>query len=267
MDAQELLDAIAGKPVSNPEQQQSTDKELSSVKGQPQTALTNAHESKASDAIYLGEYNAVSVQIICIGTTPVGTITVQGAPSEGGNWNTLPDPQALQSGLSTGKIFDVLCGQAYLRISLSAVTGTYGAGQGWTVKVTPYMAPGQAIVTATANQGAAGAAAWPVAVSAVTAAKLTKGGTPAEEVTCTLASTDYPAAAAMPAGTKYVVVCAVAAFIVAMGEETSATIGVFVGPNSPTMFPVTVTGTAADDTPHCQSATAGAVVRFTYMKD
>lgn len=263
VDVQELLDAIEGKPLPDSERQRSDDKELTRVKGQPQKVLSNVTAATLSSAVYLGEYNAASVQVLCSGTTPVGTITVQGAAGEGGNWDTLPDPQTVQAALTAGKIFDVLCGQAYLRINLSAVTGTYGTGQGWTVIVTPYMASGQATIA----QGAAGVTAWPVTINAVTAAKLTKLGTPAEQVTCTLASTDYAAVGAMPAGTKYVVVCSAATFIVAMGEATSATVGVFVGPNSPTMFPVTVTGVAADDTPHCQSATAGAVVRFTYMKD
>jgi hypothetical protein len=105
------------------------------------------------------------------------------------------------------------------------------------------------------------------AVQAVSACALTKGGTPAEQVTCTNASTDYAASAAMPAGTKYVIVYCASACIVAMGEATAANKGVYVGAGMPTAFPVTVTGTADDDKPHVQSATAGAVVRLTYMRD
>jgi hypothetical protein len=101
----------------------------------------------------------------------------------------------------------------------------------------------------------------------VGACKLVKSGTVAEEVTCTAASTDYPMASAMVAGTKYLVVYCASACIVAMGAATSATVGVYVGAGQPTVFPVTVTGTAADDKAHVQSATAGAVVRFTRMAD
>ena len=71
----------------------------------------------------------------------------------------------------------------------------------------------------------------------------------------------------MPAGAKYVMVYCQSACIVAMGEATSATVGVYVGACIPTAFPVTVTGTTANDKPHVQSPTAGAVVRFTYMRD
>lgn len=101
----------------------------------------------------------------------------------------------------------------------------------------------------------------------VTATKLTKLGTVSEQVTCTSANTDYPMVNAMVAGTKYLVVHCASACIVSMGEATSATVGVGVGAGIPTTFPVTVTGTAADDKAHVQSATAGAVVRFTSMAD
>ena len=106
-----------------------------------------------------------------------------------------------------------------------------------------------------------------VQINAISACKLTKGGLPGENVTCTGANTDYPAAAAMPAATKYVTIYSVNACLVSMGEATSSTVGVYVGAGVPVTFPVTVTGTEADDKPHAQSATAGAVVRFTYMKD
>jgi methyl coenzyme M reductase subunit C len=104
-------------------------------------------------------------------------------------------------------------------------------------------------------------------LDAVTDCKLTKGGTVAEDVTCTVAGTDYPMAAAMAAGTKYLVVYCAAACKVSMGAATSATNGVYVGAGLPTVFPVAVTGTAADDKAHVQSATAGAVVTFTSMAD
>lgn len=171
MDIQELLDAIEGKPPSDTEQQKSTDKELSRVKGQPRTVLSGVQAASIGDVIYMGEHNAASVQVICNGAAPVGTITVQGAGAEGGNWDTLPDPQAVQTALTAGKIFDVLCGQAYLRINLSAVTGTYGTGQGFTVIVTPYMAPGQAnpaLATSSNTIGNVGAAATSVSPAAYT---------------------------------------------------------------------------------------------------
>jgi hypothetical protein len=137
MDTQELLDAIAGKPLNPAEQQAAEDKKISSVKGQPQKVLTDAQSDRASGVVYMGDAVVASIQILCSGSTPVGTFIVQGAPSEGGNWDTLPESAATQTNLNAGKIFDVTCRQVYLRVALSSVTGTYAAGQGWTVIVTP----------------------------------------------------------------------------------------------------------------------------------
>ena len=118
--------------------------------------------------------------------------------------------------------------------------------------------------TVTANQGGA---PWSQTISGVTAAKLQKSKQPRTTITCAVASTDYAAAAAMPAGTKYLWTYCASEAIIAMGEATSATVGAVIPPSSPVLFPVTVTGTAADDTPHAQSATAGAVVHLCYLQD
>lgn len=106
-----------------------------------------------------------------------------------------------------------------------------------------------------------------VPIAGVTACKLTKGGTVAEEVTCALAGDDYPMANAMAAGTKYLEVYCASACIVAMGAATSATNGVVLPAGATMRYAVTVTGTAADDKAHVQSATAGAIVRFTSLAD
>ena len=86
-------------------------------------------------------------------------------------------------------------------------------------------------------------------------------------MTLTLAATDYAVTAQMPDGTKYIVAFCTAACIVAMGEATDETHGVYIGAGMPTVLPVLVTGVAADDKIHAQSATAAAVIRFTYMQD
>jgi hypothetical protein len=96
---------------------------------------------------------------------------------------------------------------------------------------------------------------------------LRKGHTVAEDVTCTAANTDYAMANALAVGTRYLVVYCASACKVAMGAATSATNGVYVGAGIPTVFPVYVTGVAADDKAHVQSAAAGAVVTFTSMAD
>ena len=103
-------------------------------------------------------------------------------------------------------------------------------------------------------------------IAGVSACALKKTKTVAELVTCTNANTDYQMASAMAAGTKYIVIYCSAACVVAMGAATSATNGV--GLDAGTWsWPVTVTGVAADDKVHVQSAIAGTVVRFTSMAD
>ena len=125
------------------------------------------------------------------------------------------------------------------------------------------LAPGDAAVAlALDSQGRARTVLESIAV-----ARLTKGGTVAESVTLTLANTDYGATTAMVVGTKYLTVYCPSACIVAMGAATSSTNGVYVGAGMPTTFPVTVTGTPADDKPHAQSATAGAIITYTWMAD
>ncbi len=70
----------------------------------------------------------------------------------------------------------------------------------------------------------------------------------------------------MPAGTRYVVVQCASACVVAMGEATSATVGVGVSAGVfAERFPVLPTGVTADDKVHVQSPTGGAVVRLAYM--
>lgn len=106
-----------------------------------------------------------------------------------------------------------------------------------------------------------------LSMGGVSACKLTKGGTVAEKVTCTVAGTDYPAATAMPAGTKYVIVSCDVACEVAMGAAVTDTNCLPIPPSSSLPWPVTVTGTTADDKPHVRCATAGKIVTFTYMAD
>jgi hypothetical protein len=123
------------------------------------------------------------------------------------------------------------------------------------------------------NVGGATESLWNGGITNVSACKLTRLGTPSEEVTCTAATTDYPATVAMPASTQYVVVYCDSECLVSMGEATSTgqsgqgNVGAKVGAGQATTFAVTVSGTTAHDKPHCQSPTAGAVVRFTYMSD
>ena len=108
----------------------------------------------------------------------------------------------------------------------------------------------------------------PTALNSVTACKLQKSGTPAEIITCAAADTDYAATADIPTGMTYLTVsCPTANVLVAMGEATSATVGIPVPAGLPTTFAVAASGTEADDTPHVQADVAGAEVRLAYSKD
>ncbi len=104
-----------------------------------------------------------------------------------------------------------------------------------------------------------------VTVSAVTAAKLQKDAQTRTSITCTNADTDYGAAAVVPAGTKYIEVWASAAFIVAVDEATSATVGIKVPANTVRTIPITFG--AGDSKVHAQSSSAGTAVDIAYLKD
>lgn len=104
-------------------------------------------------------------------------------------------------------------------------------------------------------------------VKNISACVLRKGTTVAQDVTCTSANTDYAADGPLSVGTRYVVIYCPSVCKVAMGAATSSTNGVYVGAGMPTIFPVYVTGVAADDTVHVQSQVAGAVVTITQMAD
>jgi hypothetical protein len=104
-------------------------------------------------------------------------------------------------------------------------------------------------------------------IAGIYACALKRTRTVSQNITCTLASTDYTIPNALASTTKYVTVYCAYPFMIAMGEATSVTVGVYVGPGMPTSFPVTYTGVAADDRVHVQCATAGAVVRITEMAD
>jgi hypothetical protein len=98
----------------------------------------------------------------------------------------------------------------------------------------------------------------------VSACRLVKGSSVGEQITCTLANTDYAAGGAMPAGTAYISVYAANDVLVAVGAVTSTTNGFRQGAGQQVVYSTYVTGTTADDTVHVQSATAGAVVTVTY---
>lgn len=214
------------------------------LKGEPVRLFVNQASTATSDqSVDCRGFNALHVEVFAFGT-PSATLVVQGRGESGALAIALPSPNATQT-ITGSTSFEVTVGSAWASMELTITSGSF------TVIATPYWSPGP---------GSMG-------IANVGACKLTKGDTVAEEVTLTNANTNYVATTAMPAFAKYVVVYCTYACIVAMGEATSSTVGVYVGAGQPTVFPVTRTGIAADDKPHAQSATAGAVVRFTWMAD
>jgi hypothetical protein len=104
----------------------------------------------------------------------------------------------------------------------------------------------------------------PSSISSVTAAKLAKGAQARVTITCTLANTDYAAADAIPAGTKYIALYCASDFRVAVDEATSATVGPTVPGGQDRMWSIELTD-GGDGKVHVQSPTAGAVVEVVYL--
>ncbi len=86
--------------------------------------------------------NAVHVEVFVNGATPSATLTLKGASEPGGNYLTLPAPNATQTSVSANDAYDCLVGAPYVKMDLSAISGTFGSGLGYTVIITPYVAPG-----------------------------------------------------------------------------------------------------------------------------
>jgi len=80
-------------------------------------------------------------------------------------------------------------------------------------------------------------------------------------ITCTLAATDYPAAAVIPAGVKRALVQAHSADAVIANEVTTSSVGIALRADQQYAFRVT-----PGDTLHVQSATPLTVVSISYLK-
>lgn len=97
-------------------------------------AFVNQAIAATSDAIDCRQYNALHIQVFGSGSV---TITAQGSDESGGNYLTLPDGNAIQTGLSANKSYDVVVGQRWCKLVLSSLTsGT------WTVWATPFISAG-----------------------------------------------------------------------------------------------------------------------------
>lgn len=116
------------------------------VKGTPIYVHRRARSNGLSDVpVDCRGANAVSIQVLLEGspTTPSVTIEVEGTSVKGGKTQLLADSQSQQAGISADTQFDVNTGQPWVYVRLASISGTYGANDGWTIIVTPYVAAGQ----------------------------------------------------------------------------------------------------------------------------
>lgn len=89
--------------------------------------------------------NAISVWVQVQGA-PGATLTVEGS-STGQGSTVLPDPNATKASVNATAIFDVMVGQPFVRLRLAG--GTYTAGAGYLIMVTPYLAASQTNLSVT----------------------------------------------------------------------------------------------------------------------
>jgi hypothetical protein len=112
------------------------------LKGKPVRVFVNQAYNALSDiAVDCRNANAVHVVVLVSGTTPSATISVEGSDEGGANYIALPDPNASQSAVTAAKAFDVIVGSAWVKVRIASISGTFALGQGFTVIVTPYVAP------------------------------------------------------------------------------------------------------------------------------
>ena len=113
------------------------------LKGDPVWVLSRQTTNVLSDtAVYCGEHNAVHVEVFVNGTSPSATISVEGCAEQGGTYLALPAYSAKQSAVIADTAFDVPVGSAWVKVRVADISGTFGSGQGYSIRVTPYTASG-----------------------------------------------------------------------------------------------------------------------------
>lgn len=109
------------------------------LKGEAKRVFSNQQLNQLSDkTVDFRDYNAAYVEIIVRGTTPSATFTIEGGEEEGGNFFTLPDSAATQSGVNANKVFTCIVPSRFIKVRMASVSGTYASGEGFTVTITPY---------------------------------------------------------------------------------------------------------------------------------
>lgn len=103
------------------------------------SAATTSADEKAADCTE--RYNALSVQVIANGVSPSAALLVQGAPARGGQYTTLPDPNATQT-ITESEEFHVVVGSAFAKAQITPTSGTFS------VVFTPFLSPGPTNINA-----------------------------------------------------------------------------------------------------------------------
>ncbi|TAK33519.1 MAG: hypothetical protein EPO21_13160 [Chloroflexota bacterium] len=113
------------------------------LKGDPVRVFSAQQSNALSDkAVDFRNFNMAHVEMIVSGTTPSATISLEGGAEEGGNYLALPGSNISQTAVAANLAFDVPVGSAWLKVRIASISGTFGAGQGYTVIVTPYVGAG-----------------------------------------------------------------------------------------------------------------------------
>ncbi len=114
------------------------------VKGDPVRVLTYRAFNGLSDIpVDCRGYNAVQVAVHVSGTSPSATITIEGSEmGGGGNFQALPDPNAVQRLVTADAVYEVNVGSSFAKVRIADIAGTFGTGRGFTVILTPYVSAG-----------------------------------------------------------------------------------------------------------------------------
>ncbi len=107
------------------------------LKGEVNRLFVNQQFNQSSDRVEMSQWNMLHVDVRVTGSSASATITIQGDDGTG-NYVALPDPLATKTAVGANVSYDVVVGTRYARVDISSISGSYTAGQGFTVIVTPF---------------------------------------------------------------------------------------------------------------------------------
>jgi hypothetical protein len=127
-----------------------------SYKGIPQAAFAVPVGQAATSTSYVDcrGYNAVYVEAYVNASAASFDLLIEGTNSVSGVFFSSVDPAGTRTGVTSNVAFNVLVGASYVRARVANVSGTFTAGQGVQVWITPYVAGGTNTInlSATASQ-------------------------------------------------------------------------------------------------------------------